>query len=134
MDMLNTTTKNTMIAVVVVTLGSVLALAQQVTPRDEARPVTQQSLTGTVTCSARITHQYSCQRNQTLQSCTWACVQRGSDYVLAVGDTHYILDGDHRGLERFAGGAATVEGVVANNRIQVKAIYDAKSSDARGGQ
>jgi len=134
--MLNRTVKSVAVVIAVVMLGSALALAQEVTPRAAAQPVVEQSLTGTVTCSGRITHQYLCQRNQTLQSCTLACVQRGSDFVLAVGDTAYILEGDRHSFERFAGGRATVRGEVANDRIRVQAISDvkAKTSEAQGAE
>jgi len=134
--MLNTTVKSVTVAVAVVMLGSVLAVAQQTAPQAAVQPVVAQYLTGTVTCSGRMSHQYLCQRNQTLQSCTLACVQRGSDFVLAVGDTAYTLEGDRHSFEHFAGGRATVQGVVANDRVQVQTIFDvkAKTAEARGAE
>jgi len=123
--MLSTTAKNMTLAAVVI-LGSVLAIAQEGARQAALQPVVEQSLTGTVTCSGRITHRYTCQRNQTQQTCTLACVQQGSDFVLMVGDKPYTLAGDYRGLERFAGGKATVSGLVSSDRIQVQTLADAK--------
>jgi hypothetical protein len=134
--MLNRMVKNTTLAVAVVMLGSVLATAQQGASPIVVQPVVKQSLTGTVTCSARITHQYVCQRNQTQQSCTLACVQQGSDFVLMVGDKPYTLEGDRRSFERFAGEKATVVGVVARDRVHVQTTANAnrKASDAYSGE
>jgi hypothetical protein len=128
--MLNTTAKNMTFIAAVVMLGSALAIAQEGAPQATLQPVVEQSLTGTVTCSGRITHRYTCQRNQTLQTCTLACVQQGSDFVLMVGDKPYTLAGDRRSLERFAGGKATVLGLVSSDRIQVQTLADAKHKAA----
>jgi hypothetical protein len=103
----------------VVALASGLAMAQSQT-------FVQQTLTGTVTCEGRVTHQYTCQRNQTQQTCTLACVERGSHFVLLVGDKPYLLEGDRRDLEAYAGGAATVTGVAVNDHIEVQAASNAK--------
>lgn len=66
-------------------------------------------LTGAVTCSLRANHQFTCGRNETLQSCTLRCVQlQNASYVLLVHDRPYVLEGDASVLEHFAGGKATV--------------------------
>ena len=128
--MLNTTVKNMSLAVAFLMLGSVLAIAQQGAPQVSLEPVVERSLTGTVTCSGRITHHYVCQRNQTLQSCTLACVQQGSDFVLMVGNKPYSLEGDRSSLERFAGRTATVAGLVTNDGIHVQAVSNAKRNSS----
>jgi hypothetical protein len=99
----------------VVVLGSALAMAQ---------PPAEESLTGTVTSTARITHQYTCQRNQTQQTCTLASVQQGAQFVLLVGDKPFVLEGNRHMMEGYAGGKATVTGLVANGHIQVRSVSD----------
>jgi hypothetical protein len=120
--MTNQTVKHLALVVVVVALTSAFALAQ---PAGSQTPA-EQSLTGTVTCEARVTHLYSCQRNQTQQTCTLACVQQGSKFVLLVNDRPYLLEGDSHALEAFAGGKATVTGVTLNGRIEVETATNAK--------
>jgi len=91
----------------------------------ESAPRSEQTLTGTITCDARLTGQYACRKGQTLQSCTLSCVEQGFKYQLLVGqDTAYLLDGDHAQLEKFAGGKASVKGLVAagENRIAVESV------------
>jgi hypothetical protein len=117
--MLNNMRKNLSLVVVVVALTSAVAMAQS-----QASAV--RSLTGTVTCEGRVTHLYTCQRNQTQQTCTLACVQRGSRFVLMVGDKFYPLEGDSRELETYAGGKATVTGTALGDRIEVQTASNAK--------
>ena len=109
----------------VVVLSSALAMAQPptVTASNDA---VEESLTGTVTSTGRISHQYSCQRNQTLQTCTLASVQQGSLFVLLVGDKPFVLDVNHHMIEGYAGGKATVTGLVSNNHIQVRTVSNPK--------
>lgn len=64
--------------VAVVALASVFATAQAA----ESQASGERSLTGTVTCEGLITHRYTCQRNQTRQTCTLACVEQESKFVL----------------------------------------------------
>jgi hypothetical protein len=82
------------------------------------------TVTGTVTCAARLNHQYTCRRYDTLQSCTLNCVQAGSKYALAVDGASYLLQGDPKALERFAGGKATVSGSLIANEIQVGSVTE----------
>jgi hypothetical protein len=103
----------------VVALSSALAMAQPPTTSNDG---VEQRLTGTVTSSGRINHQYSCQRNQTLQTCTLASVAQGSQYVLLVGDKAFVLEVNHHMIEGYAGGKATVTGLVSNNHIQVRTV------------
>ena len=109
-----------------VMLGSVFAVAQQGEPQIAPKTIAERSLTGTVTCTGRITHQYTCQRNQTLQTCTLACVERGSEFALMVVDKPYVLEGDRRIIEAYAGGKATVTGLVTDDHIQVHTVSNAK--------
>lgn len=101
------------LVVAVVTLASAFAVAQAA----QSQTPGEQSLTGTVTCEGRITHRYTCQRNQTLQTCTLDCVQQGSKFVLLVGDKPYLLEGNSHALQAYAGGKATLTGVAVNDRV-----------------
>jgi len=107
----------------VMVMGSALAMAQQPTASNNGM---EQSLTGTITSTGRLTHQYSCQRNQTLQTCTLASVEQGSQFVLLVGDSPYVLEVDRRMIANYAGGKATVTGLVSNNQIHVHSVSKPK--------
>ena len=120
--MTNKKVKQLILAVTVVALASALGVAQVA----QSQAPEEQSLTGTVTCEGRITHHYTCQRNQTQQTCTLDCVQQGSRFVLMVGDKLYLLEGDSRELEAYAGGKATVTGVSVSDRIEVQTASNAK--------
>lgn len=113
---------------------AVLLATCSATALAESASTSEQTLTGTVTCAARITRQYVCRKGQTLQSCTLDCAQQGFQYELLVSpNTAYRLDGSTAQLEKFAGGKAAVTGIVApgENRIQVESIADvAKKSRA----
>jgi hypothetical protein len=123
--MQNTSVKRLTLVTAFVVFGAMFAIAQQVELQTTPALNMERSLTGTVTCAARIVHQYTCQRNQTLQTCTLACVERGSEFVLMVGDQPYILEGDRHNLDNYAGGKATVTGTVTGARIQVRTVSDA---------
>jgi hypothetical protein len=114
----NKTVKNLTLVVAVVALASAFAIAQSQAP-------VGQTLTGTVTCEGRVTHHYTCQRNQTQQTCTLDCVQQGSRFVLVVGDKPYLLEGDTHDLRTYAGGKATVTGVAVNDQIEVQTASNA---------
>jgi hypothetical protein len=103
----------------IVVLSSALAMAQAPAVSNEGL---EQSLTGTVTSTGLINHQYSCQRNQTLQTCTLASVAQGSQYVLLVRDRPFVLEVNHHMIEGYAGGKATVTGLVSNDHIQVRTV------------
>jgi hypothetical protein len=49
-------------------------------------------------------------------------VQAGSKFALVVGDTSYVLQGDPKELERFAGGKATVSGSLMADEIEVASV------------
>jgi len=134
--MLNITVKPLSVIVAFVVLGAGIATAQQAGMQAGPATDVEQRLTGTISCAARITHQYTCQRNQTQQTCTLACVERGSEFVLVVGDHSYALDGNKHSIEKYAGGKATVIGTVTQDRISVHLISEAKQklADARVGQ
>jgi hypothetical protein len=91
----------------------------------ESASPNQQTVTGTVTCASKIAGQYACKKGETLQSCTLECVERGSKYELVVsGNMAYLLEGNTANLDRFAGGKATVTGLVATsgNKMEVESI------------
>jgi hypothetical protein len=113
--------KHLSLVVAVVALASAFAMAQSA----QSQAPVGQILTGTVTCEGRVTHHYTCQRNQTQQSCTLDCVQQGSMFVLMVGDKPYLLEGDSRDLRAYAGGKATVTGVAVNDQIEVQTASNA---------
>jgi len=107
-----------------VALAMLLATFSAAAFAESASP-SEKKLTGTVTCSARVTGQYACRKGQTLQSCTLDCVQQGFKYELLVSpNVAYQLEGSSAQLEKFAGGKATVTGVVAagESRVQVQSI------------
>jgi len=133
--MQNISVRRLTLVTVFVVLGAMFAIAQQAELQTVPPLSVEQSLTGTVTCAARVAHQYTCQRNQTLQTCTLACVERGSEFVLMVGNQPYILQGNRHALEHYAGGKATVTGTVTGDRVQVRSVPDAKSkvSDTHAG-
>ncbi len=118
-----------------VVLGAMFAIAQRAELQTVPPLSVERSLTGTVNCAARVAHRYTCQKNQTLQSCVLACVERGSEFVLMVGDQPYILQGERHVLEHYAGGKATVNGTVTGDCVQVRSVPDAKSkmSDTHAG-
>lgn len=118
----NKTLKNLTLVVAVIAIASACAIAQTAEPQTPG----EQSLTGTVTCEGRITHRYTCQRNQTQQTCTLACVEQGSSFVLMVGDKPYLLEGDSRELRAYAGGKATITGLAVSDRIEVQTASNAK--------
>jgi hypothetical protein len=113
--MQNKIAKNLTLVVAVVAFASALAVAQ--TAESQA-PV--QSMTGTVRCEAQVNHLYTCQKNQTQQSCALACVQQGSRFVLVVGGTPYLLHGDSTELRAYAGGKATITGVALADHLEVQ--------------
>jgi hypothetical protein len=96
----------------------------------------EERVTGTVTCDWRITHLYQCRRYQTPQTCVLECVQQGSKFSLLVGNTPYVLDGNLRLIEPYAGGKATVTGVVSHNgtgnSIVVHAVNNPESGIPAG--
>ena len=120
------TVKNLTLVITVVALASAFAMAQ-------SRSSGGQTLTGTVTCEGRVTHHYTCQRNQTQQTCTLACVQQGSKFVLMVGDKPYLLEGDTHDLRAYAGGKATVTGVAMNDQIEVQTASNANHNPNDAG-
>jgi hypothetical protein len=108
-----------------VMFGAMLALGQpgNVSGSEAAsNSGSHRTMTGTVSCAAKINHLYTCKRYDTLQSCTLSCVQAGSKFALVVGDTSYVLQGDPKELERFAGGKATVSGSLMADEIEVASV------------
>jgi hypothetical protein len=98
--------------------------------RAETAPASaRQTLTGTVSCSARMNGMYLCRRSQTPQSCTLDCVSQGFNYVLSVdGQNAVQLQGNAEQLAKFAGGKAKVSGVAApdGTRLEVVSVSNAK--------
>ena len=128
--MANNAVKNLILVMAVVALASAFAMAQSA----QSQAPVGQSLTGTVTCEGRVTHHYTCQRNQTQQSCTLDCVQQGYRFVLMVGDKPYLLEGDTHDLTTYAGGKATVTGVAMNDEIEVQTASNANHNSNDAGQ
>jgi hypothetical protein len=86
---------------------------------------TEKTLTGMVTdskCKGRIDR-----KGVTLSSCARLCTHsEGAAYVLLVGNTVYVLDGQMNELDKFAGGRATITGQVNGNRVSVESVTSAK--------
>ena len=59
-------------------------------------------------------------------TCTRACVKRGAQFALAVGNKVYILSGEKAAVNALAGEKATVKGNLSGNTITVAAIRAAK--------
>jgi hypothetical protein len=55
-------------------------------------------------------------------ACTRACVQRGSDYALVVGEKVYTLKGDKDELYKLAGQKVTVKGKLTGDTIEATSI------------
>ncbi|MGA2963929.1 MAG: hypothetical protein ABSD96_19850 [Candidatus Korobacteraceae bacterium] len=91
-----------------------IAVAQESSAQTQAA-AEQRSLSGTVKCAAQAAGHYTCGRNQTLLTCTLACVARGSNFVLQTRDKTYFLAGDERQLEQFAGGKAVLTGHIVGS-------------------
>jgi hypothetical protein len=58
--------------------------------------------------------------------CTRVCVKSGSKYALVAGDKIFILKGDAKQIEKYAGKKVSVTGEVAGNSLTVASIADPK--------
>jgi hypothetical protein len=56
--------------------------------------------------------------------CTRACVKAGSNYALVSGDKVFILKGDAKQIEKYAGKKVSIAGEVAGSSLQVASIAD----------
>jgi len=112
----------------VLVLTATMAAAQASSEQTPQAVAEQQRLTGTVKCAAQASGHYTCRRNQTLLTCTLACVAQGSSYVLQTGDKTYFLSGDEHLLEQFAGGKAVLIGQIIGSTFAVN-----NGSDHIGG-
>jgi len=87
----------------------------------------EQTLTGSVTCAWKVNGWYRCQRGDTPMTCTLACVEHGSSYELVVDGTRgYVLQGDESELARYAGGHASITGVLSNDARSITVEHVAK--------
>lgn len=62
-------------------------------------------------------------------ACTRACVKKGSNYALVVGDKVYTLEADQANkdkLDKLAGEKAKVSGTASGDTIQVSKVMAAK--------
>jgi hypothetical protein len=57
--------------------------------------------------------------------CIRACVKAGSKYALLVGDKVYVLNGDAKQIDRFAGKQVKVAGNVSGTSIALVSIAEA---------
>jgi hypothetical protein len=58
--------------------------------------------------------------------CTRACAKSGSSYALVAGNEVFILKGDAKQIEKYAGRKVSVTGEVAGSSLQVASIADTK--------
>jgi hypothetical protein len=103
----------------VLMLTAMIAAAQTGSAQTPQAVADQQSLNGTVKCAAQASGHYTCRRNQTLLTCTLACVAQGSSFVLETGDKTYFLTGDEHTFEQLAGGKAMLTGQVVGSTLAV---------------
>lgn len=106
-------------------LASVLTLCPIAADHCLAQSATRDvTLTGTVSCSlCSGKHSRPKLKIYTNLSCTVYCIHNlSSNYVLVVGNETYTLDGDHKQLEKFAGGSATVTGNLDGSIFKVATI------------
>jgi hypothetical protein len=104
-------------------IGLAMVLAFALSAYAESASGAEQTLTGTVTCTARVSGWYGCKKGETLQSCTLECVRQGFNYELLMsGNVPVRLEGNTSVLDRFAGGKANVTGkvIVGTNRFEVE--------------
>ena len=84
-----------------------------------------QTLTGVVTDSM-------CNKKHTMMpgkpdsECVRACVKAGSNYALLVGGKVFVLKGDAKQLDQFAGRKVKVSGDVIGTTLTVSSIAEAK--------
>ena len=64
--------------------------------------------------------------NLSAAQCTRACVKKGSDFALVVGDKVYTLQGDKSQFNNFAGQPVTVKGDVSGTTIKVSSLEASK--------
>jgi hypothetical protein len=57
-------------------------------------------------------------------------VEQGSEFALMVENKPHVLEGDSRKFEDYAGGKATVTGLVTLNRIEVHRVSNTKQTEA----
>ena len=84
-----------------------------------------QTLTGVVTddmCGKK----HSMMPGQPDSACVRACVKAGAHYALVVGDKLYVLQGDAKKIDPFAGKKVKVSGDVNGTTLSVASIADAK--------
>jgi hypothetical protein len=103
----------------VLVLTAMITAAQTSSAQTPQTAAGQQSLSGTVKCAAQASGHYSCRRNQTLLTCTLACVAQGSSFVLQTDSKTYFLMGDEPRFEQLAGGKAVLTGQVIGSTLTV---------------
>jgi hypothetical protein len=103
----------------VLVLTAMITAAQTSSAQTPQTAAGQQSLSGTVKCAAQASGHYSCRRNQTLLTCTLACVAQGSSFVLQTDSKTYFLTGDEPMFEQLAGGKAVLTGQVIGSTLAV---------------
>lgn len=104
-------------SLIFVALSTIPALAARVT------------LTGEVTDTLCGGHHMFPQT--TPADCTRACVTRGANFALAVGDQVYILQGRYAQLYKLAGTQITVTGELNANVLSIESITPANITPAK---
>lgn len=103
-------------------LAGVLALGLMFAGGASAHPVSQHvTLTGWVSCTTCLMPN-TC-KAQTRLSCTQSWVGRGAEYVLVVGDNHYVLSGSEKELAKAAAkSSVTVSGDLNGTQLAVVSV------------
>jgi hypothetical protein len=105
-----------------VVLVGVFALCSMFAGSAGAAPVSQHvTVTGYVSCTTCVMPN-AC-KGQTRLSCTEWGISQGASYVLVVGNTHYVLSGAEKELEKAAAeSSVTVTGELSGNAIVVASV------------
>jgi hypothetical protein len=108
----------------VLILVAMMAAVQTSSAQTPPAAAEQQTLSGTVKCAAQAAGHYTCGRNQTLLTCTLACVAQGSGFVLETSGKTYFLAGDEHLFEELAGGKAVLTGQLVGSTLAVNTGSD----------
>lgn len=106
------------------TIGKMLSLALISAALTSITMASPQTVTGMV--SDDMCKQKHMMPGRSDTDCTRACAKSGSKYALVAGDKIFILKGDAKQIEKYAGKKVSVTGEVAGNSLTVASIADPK--------
>jgi len=105
-----------------VAVAGFLALCAAFAGSASAAPVSQHvTLTGYISCTTCLMPNMC--KAQTRASCTESWIGRGASYVLVVGNTHYVLSGSEKELEKAAfQSTVSVSGELNSDEVTVTSV------------